>query len=198
MPAAVLENTPQEDFGRNLANRKCSERFAVSRSLHQRPGKAEGKRKASARSGTEGPERQGGEAVTEPPGGRERSQDRNQPPDGTGRQHGNQAMKAGPSRTTEQPKARKSSRKDRTKQLESSLGYGDRPSRPEPEQASVGLVETPAPFALGGLVRRASADELASTLAHSRSRRTFGTLGKAAGAIIALGMRNLTQCQQRT
>jgi hypothetical protein len=54
-------------------------------------------------SGTESPKRQGGVAVTEPPGGRERSQDRNQPPDGTGRQHGNQAMKAGPSRTTEQP-----------------------------------------------------------------------------------------------
>lgn len=73
MPAAVLENTPQEDLGRNLANRKCSERRAVSRSLHQRPERAEGKRKASARSRTEGPERQGGEAVTEPPGGRERT-----------------------------------------------------------------------------------------------------------------------------
>ena len=33
MPAAVLENTPQDDFGLNLANRRCSERFAVSRSL---------------------------------------------------------------------------------------------------------------------------------------------------------------------
>ena len=31
MPAAVLENTPQDDLGLNLANRRCSERFAVSR-----------------------------------------------------------------------------------------------------------------------------------------------------------------------
>ena len=73
MPAAVLENTPQEDFGRNLANRRCSEGRAVSRSLHQRLGQAEGRRKASARSGTESPKQQGGVAVTEPPGGRERS-----------------------------------------------------------------------------------------------------------------------------
>ena len=33
MPAAVLENTPQDDFGLNLANRRCSERRNVSRSL---------------------------------------------------------------------------------------------------------------------------------------------------------------------
>ena len=56
-------------------------------------------------------------------------------------------MKAGPSRTTEQQKTWKANRKVRTKQLESYLGYGDRPSRLEPMQASVGLVETPAPFA---------------------------------------------------
>ena len=75
--------------------------------------------------------------------------DQNQPPDGTGRQHGNQAMKAGPNGPPSSRKCGRSNRKGRTKQLESSLGYGDRPSRPEPEQASVGLVETPAPFAVG-------------------------------------------------
>ena len=31
MPAALLENTPQDGFGLNLANRKCSERRNVSR-----------------------------------------------------------------------------------------------------------------------------------------------------------------------
>ena len=33
MSAAVSENTPQDDFGLNLANRRCSERRAVSRSF---------------------------------------------------------------------------------------------------------------------------------------------------------------------
>ena len=95
MPAALLENTPQDDFGLNLANRKCSERRNVSRLLHQRSGTAKGKRKASARSGTESRERQSGVAVTEPPGGKQRSQDRSRPPDGTGRRQGGRAMKAG-------------------------------------------------------------------------------------------------------
>jgi hypothetical protein len=103
MPAAVSENTPQDDFGLNLANRRCSERRAVSRLLHQRPGKAEGKRRFT-RCRTEGPERQGGVAVTEPPGGRGRSSDRNQPPDGTGRRQRCRAMKAGSSRVTEKRK----------------------------------------------------------------------------------------------
>ena len=95
MPAALLENTPQDDFGLNLANRKCSERRDVSRLLHQRSGTAKGKRKASARSGTESRERQCGVVVTEPPGGKQRSQDRSRPPDGTGRRQGGRAMKAG-------------------------------------------------------------------------------------------------------
>ena len=103
MPAAVLENTPQEAFGRNLANRKCSERRNVSRSLHRRSGTAKAKLKASARSGTESPERQCREAVTEPPGGRKRSQDPDQPPDGTGRRQGGRAMKAGSFGTTVTP-----------------------------------------------------------------------------------------------
>ena len=35
MPAAVSENTPQEVFGQNLANRRCSERRSVGRSRHR-------------------------------------------------------------------------------------------------------------------------------------------------------------------
>jgi len=41
--AAVSENAPQDGFGLNLANRRCSERRTVSRLLHQWPEQAEGK-----------------------------------------------------------------------------------------------------------------------------------------------------------
>ena len=39
MPAAASENTPQEVFGPNLANRRCSEWFAVSRPVLTAVGK---------------------------------------------------------------------------------------------------------------------------------------------------------------
>ena len=62
---------------------------------------------------------------------------------------GAQAMKAGSSRSHRvADNAEERAARVERKQLESSLGYGDRPNRPEPEQASVGLAETPAPFAL--------------------------------------------------
>ena len=44
MPAAVSENTPQEAFGRNLANRRCSERQRSQQVASPAAGK--GKRKA--------------------------------------------------------------------------------------------------------------------------------------------------------
>ena len=68
MPAAVLENTPQEAFGRNLANRRCSER---QRSQYGRFDSGREGRKGSMVSAvrTGRSERQGIEAVTEPPGG---------------------------------------------------------------------------------------------------------------------------------
>jgi len=44
MPAAVLENTPQEAFGRNLANRRCSERQRSQQVAS--PAAGNGKRKA--------------------------------------------------------------------------------------------------------------------------------------------------------
>ena len=53
MPAAVLENTPQDDFGLNLANRRCSERRNVSRSLLTAVGKEAGEAELR-RSGTGG------------------------------------------------------------------------------------------------------------------------------------------------
>jgi len=53
MPAAVSENTPQDGFGLNLANRRCSERRTVSRSLRRRTETTEGKRRFT-RCSTEG------------------------------------------------------------------------------------------------------------------------------------------------
>ena len=55
MPAALLENTPQEVFGRNLANRKCSERRNVSRSFLTAVGSGNWKAGASAKA-VQGPQ----------------------------------------------------------------------------------------------------------------------------------------------
>jgi hypothetical protein len=76
MPAAVSENTPQDGFGLNLANRRCSERFAVSRSLHQRPGKAKRKAAASAK------------AERKAPNGKAAKRSRNRQVEGKGRKAG--------------------------------------------------------------------------------------------------------------
>lgn len=89
MPAAVLENTPQEAFGRNLANRRCSERQRSQQVASTAAGKgSEGKwrftRCASSGPGTakhrsgHGTARWYGKG---PP-------DLRQPPDGTGRRNG--------------------------------------------------------------------------------------------------------------
>lgn len=57
MPAAVLENTPQEDFGRNLANRKCSEgaqsagRFTSGRKRQKEGGRLRPEAERKARNG---------------------------------------------------------------------------------------------------------------------------------------------------
>lgn len=96
MPAAVLENTPQEAFGRNLANRRCSERQRSQQVASPAAGKV--KRKAGSfgqtrngKTGTADAEKRSRNRQA----GRERSSDRNQPPDGTGRRRGGRAMKAG-------------------------------------------------------------------------------------------------------
>lgn len=66
MPAAVSENTPQEVFGRNLANRRCSERREVGWSRHSGWNERKGKPRfgAAERKFADG----SSGVVTEPPG----------------------------------------------------------------------------------------------------------------------------------
>ena len=102
MPAAVLENTPQDDFGLNLANRRCSERRNVSRSLLTAVEKEAGEAELR-RSGTGRRNDKASKVVTEPPGGRRRPQGLNRPPDGTGHRQGSRVMKAGSHEPPDKP-----------------------------------------------------------------------------------------------
>ena len=167
MPAAVLENTPQEAFGRNLANRRCSERQRSQQVASTAAGKgSEGKwrftRCASSGPGTakhrsgHGTARRNGKG---PP-------DRSQPPDGTGRRNGRSGDESRffrePPVRNGQPDAmsitmRWHSRCDGTRGAQQSITAAGRrrqvtaiaQNHPEADAASVGLVETPAPFAFG-------------------------------------------------
>lgn len=87
MPAAASENTLWNVFGRNAANRRCSEWRAVSRSLRRRQERAEGKRRSrvaarKARNGKASKRSRNRQAQGKGP------PDRSRPPDGTGRRNG--------------------------------------------------------------------------------------------------------------
>ena len=126
MPAAVSENTPQDDFGLNLANRRCSERRNVSRSLLTAVGKEAGEAELR-RSGTSRRNDKASRAVTEPPGGRRRPQGLNRPPDGTGHRQGGRVMKAGSDEPPDKPSRPQPDPQGDGKASDDKPGTGDRP-----------------------------------------------------------------------
>lgn len=172
MPAAVSENTPQDVFGLNLANRRCS----VWRATCWPTGPASLGNRIAASAALRRPGQARSEPVTEPPGGSGKALGQEPPPDGTTRRprrrydgapvpsgtagtSGRKARGKGACTGTPSSPMRRASRcgthgamaREVLRRHHSGERTAGRTSVSTidrtPGRASVGLAETPAPFA---------------------------------------------------